>query len=92
MDTSTESQEGYADQAEDEGEHIQHINSKKGIDTCNRFGPHFPQYLHFIFTQKDTLNDSTTGEFCLSSLACVVSSDPRKTCSSQTLIPSRPLT
>ncbi|XP_053093526.1 bromodomain adjacent to zinc finger domain protein 1A isoform X1 [Pangasianodon hypophthalmus] len=29
MDTSTESQEGHADQTEDEGEHIQHSKSKK---------------------------------------------------------------
>lgn len=32
MDTSTESQEGHADQTEDEGEHIQLGKSKKGIN------------------------------------------------------------
>lgn len=39
MDTSTESQEGHADQTEDEGENVQ---SKKGIDTL-RFGHHLLQ-------------------------------------------------
>lgn len=56
MDTSTESQEGHADQTEDEGEHIQHSKSKKGIDTLKRFGPHFLQYSHCILIQKNTLH------------------------------------
>lgn len=42
MDTSTESQDGNADQTEDEGENVQNNKSKKGIDSL-RFGPHFLQ-------------------------------------------------
>lgn len=38
MDTSTESQGGHADQTEDEGEHMQHGKSKKGISIIRRFG------------------------------------------------------
>lgn len=41
MDTSTESQEGHADQTEDDGEHVQHSKSKKGTETLRRFGPYF---------------------------------------------------